>query len=215
MTFQFEDAGALDAGRLRTLFVRECAREGVLTTGTLLPTYAHDEEAVERTLRAFTPALERLREAIASGRKALSAGIHAGFEAARPNANGATGSLPAANIDTIREQPARLEIKGWLLLEDGPPDTIEAVAAGGETRTAVPVDRPDVGEVFPDVANAAAAGFALTLPATIFAPRGDYDFTLQARTRNQPVFSCRVVRSRNGGPSSSGEPRLEGDVLYV
>ena len=37
MTFQFADAGALDASRLRTLFVRECARNGVLTTGTLLP----------------------------------------------------------------------------------------------------------------------------------------------------------------------------------
>jgi len=214
MTFQFGDAGALDAGRLRTLFVRECAREGILTTGTLLPTYAHNEEAVERTLHAFTPALERVRDAIESGRETLYAGVRAGFDAVRSNPNGATASLPAATIDRIREQPARLELEGWLLLESGPPDTIEAIAPG-VTRTARRVDRPDVANVFPDVPGAAAAGFALTLPATIFAPEGDYDFTLQAGSRNQTEFRCRIVRSRNGGPSSPGAPRLEGGVLYV
>ena len=39
------------ADRLRTLFLQECAAHGVLTTGTLLPSYAHDDDAVERTSR--------------------------------------------------------------------------------------------------------------------------------------------------------------------
>jgi glutamate-1-semialdehyde 2,1-aminomutase len=212
MTFQFADAGALDAGRLRSLFVRECARNGVLTTGTLLPSYAHDEHAVEETTRAITSALERVVEAIRTGREALAGAVGAGFEGDRPAANGAPGGAPAGAIDTVRELPGRLEVSGWLLLEDGPPDSIEVVAPGGATRNVRQVGRPDVADAFPRVPNAAASGFTATLPATVFAPEGPYDFTIRGRRRARTSFRCRIVRSREG----SAEPRLEADgVLYI
>src|SRR4030095_2835076 len=97
--------------------------------------------------------------------------------------------------------PARLEVVGWLLLGDGPPDTIEAVATGGEKRTAARVDRPDVAEVFPAIPDAAGSGFRVTLPATIFAPQGDYDFTLQARRPGPPALRRPVVGRRTRATS--------------
>jgi glutamate-1-semialdehyde 2,1-aminomutase len=212
MTFEFADAGTLDAERLRSLFVRECARNGVLTTGTLLPSYAHDEHAVEQTARAIAIAVERVAEAIRSGREALGVAVEAGFEGHRRAANGAAGAVPAGAIETLRELPARLEVSGWLLLEDGPPDSIEVVSPGGATRQARHVERPDVADVFTRVRNASASGFAVTLPATIFAPEGAYDFTIRARRRARTSFRCRIVRRRGG----LAEPRLEADgALYI
>jgi glutamate-1-semialdehyde 2,1-aminomutase len=212
MTFEFADAGVLDATRLRSLFVRECARNGVLTTGTLLPSFAHDEHAVAETNQAITGALDRVVEAIRTGREALGMAVDAGFEGDRPAANGAAGAPPAGMIETLRELPGRLEVSGWLLLEDGPPDSVEAVAPGGAVRQARHLERQDVADTFSGVHNAAASGFAVTLPATVFAPEGVYDFTIRARRRARTSFRCRIVRSRGG----FAEPGLEADgVLYI
>jgi glutamate-1-semialdehyde 2,1-aminomutase len=213
LTFRFQEAGGLDPERLRMLFVRECAREGVLTTGTLLPSYAHDERAVERTTEAMTIALERTAEAIRSGHEALYAAVSAGFVG--KGANGAAG-VPAGAIEAIRDQPGRLEVSGWLLLSDGAPDSIEFVAPGGEVRRARQIARPDVADAYPKVRDAAGSGYQATLPAAVFATGDAYEFTIRARRRNRTAFRCRVVRSRKAPPTTTGAPRLDADgVLYA
>jgi glutamate-1-semialdehyde 2,1-aminomutase len=58
MTFAFGGAGPLSPIGLQTLFVQECLKRGVLTNGNLLPCYAHDDEAVEHSARAFAESLE-------------------------------------------------------------------------------------------------------------------------------------------------------------
>jgi glutamate-1-semialdehyde 2,1-aminomutase len=214
LTFRFDEGGGLDPERLRTLFVRECARNGVLTTGTLLPSYAHDDRAVERTTDALEVALERVAEAVRSGKEAIFEAVAGGF-VGKPAANGSSGA-PAGAIEAIRDQPGRLEVTGWLLLQDGPADSIEFVAPGGEVRIARQVVRQDVGEVFPKVREAVGSGFSATLPATVFATADAYDFTIRGRRRNRTAFRCRVVRSRKAPPTPSGAPRLEPDgVLYA
>ena len=215
LTFRFQEAGGLDPERLRMLFVRECARNGVLTTGTLLPSYAHDDHAVERTTDAIEAALERVAETVRSGQEALFGAVAAGFVGKGEAANGSAG-VPGGAIEAIRDQPGRLEVTGWLLLQDGPADSIEFVAPGGEVRIARQVVRPDVGEVFPKVRDAVGSGFSATLPATVFATADAYDFTIRGRRRNRTAFRCRVVRSRKAPPTPSGAPRLEPDgVLYA
>ncbi len=201
MTFQFEEVGPLDAARLQTIFVRECAREGVLTTGTVLPSYAHDDEAVKHTVTAFTKALERVHAAIDAGREVLGAAVGAGFTGSPRD--GSMGP-PAGCIDLIREVPGGLQLAGWLLLPDGPPDVVEVVGPAGEVRLARGVERPDVEEVFPKVRNARRSGFEITLPATIFAAGDSFDFTIRARRRARTSFRCHIVRSRKGQPSPSG-----------
>jgi glutamate-1-semialdehyde 2,1-aminomutase len=211
MSFQFEGAGALDSERLKSIFVRECARHGVLTTGTLLPTYAHDESAVDSTVAVFKEALEHIAESVKAGRQVLADAVGNGFTRRRSGSGRRASELPAGSIDLIREHPGRLEVEGWLLLSDGPPDVIEVLGPGGEIRPARPLSRPDVGEVFPGVANAAAGGFRFVLPASVFAPGGDYEFTIRARRRTRTAFRCSVVRSRTGPPTPSGAPRLADD----
>ena len=211
LTFSFQETAGLDAQRLRLLFVREVAREGVLTTGTLLPSFAHDERAVERTTEAMTAALERVAAATRSAQAALAAAVSAGFGAS--GSNGAAG--PAGSIDAIRDLPGRLEVSGWLLLADGPPDSVEFVASGGEVRLARQIPRPDLASAYPKAGDA-ARGFEVTLPATVFATEDAYDFTIRGRRRNSTAFHCRIVRSRKAPPGPTGAPRLEADgVLYA
>ena len=54
MTFGFGDHAALPPERLEALFLTICAENGVLTNINILPSYAHDAEALELTAAAFT-----------------------------------------------------------------------------------------------------------------------------------------------------------------
>jgi hypothetical protein len=112
--------------------------------------------------------------------------VRAGFAA---DARGATGFL-----DAVRAGRGTLEITGWLLLPDGPPELVEAISADGVTAVAAGADRPDLAAAHPHIPHARGAGFHLTLPARAFAPEGDYAFTLRAALRGREVFYCRAVR---------------------
>ena len=47
MTIEFHDCGELPQASIRNLFLQECLKRGVMTNGTLLPNYAHDDRAIE------------------------------------------------------------------------------------------------------------------------------------------------------------------------
>jgi len=64
MSFAFSPAGGITAIGLQTLFVQECLKHGVLTNGNLLPSEAHDDEAIAVSKIAFDRALAVLRQAI-------------------------------------------------------------------------------------------------------------------------------------------------------
>ena len=67
MTFQFQSVGRITPLGSMTLFVQECLKHGVLTNGNILPSYAHDDRAVEETAAAFDLALAVVGEAHAIG----------------------------------------------------------------------------------------------------------------------------------------------------
>jgi hypothetical protein len=64
------------------------------------------------------------------------------------------------------EAGPKLEIVGWVLGQGAPAVEVEVRAEGSVAgRTPVAIDRPDVAEKFPDVVEAATAGFRLELMA--------------------------------------------------
>ena len=62
-TFHFEPLAELSEHLQLTLFLQECLVRGVLHNGHLLPSYAHAEADVERTLEVFAQALETVARA--------------------------------------------------------------------------------------------------------------------------------------------------------
>ncbi len=67
LDISFGPSGSLSALGLQTLFVQELLRHGVLSNGSLLASYAHDDAAVEQTVRAFHHGLEVVGRASVRG----------------------------------------------------------------------------------------------------------------------------------------------------
>jgi Aminotransferase class-III len=197
MTFEF--GGRQGGGeRLLALFLQECAARGVLTNGTLLPSYAHDETAVERTLEAFAAALDTIANAgaVAAGRTLAAHGF----------------------LDAMLERDGGLQVAGWLLVDDRCPDSVEFVAPDGDTLTAERVERPGVARAHPGVPDAAASGYAAFLSRDAFQRNGAWEFDLRARHGGAVVFECSVarrVRPDGAEPALPAPYDITGGSLYV
>jgi glutamate-1-semialdehyde aminotransferase len=205
LTFLFEQQGGVRADRLHTLFLQECAAHGLITSGTLLPSYAHDEDAVKRSLEAFGQALDAVAGAIQSE------------SASSVSANGRT-RVARGFIDGMQERDDSLEVAGWLLVDDRCPEVIELVAPGGEVIKADPVERAGVAETYPDVERAEHSGYRAVLPAAAFRASDCWEFELRARCDGEVVFTCAVGRRLRSNGDAPGLPAPYGvadGALYV
>ena len=212
MAFAFEHDAGVEAGQAQALFLEQCARDGILTNGSLMPSLAHDDGAVARTLAAFTAAAARVGGVVGAGRSTIGASMAHYFS----QSDDADGGSANGFLDSVWVEHGRLRLCGWMLLDDGPPDAIEAVAADGTVAVATREQRPDLAQAYPTTAGAESAGFTLSLPAREFAPEGDYAFTLRARQGDRERFACSAVRLRDEHRAADHHPtRGEDGVLHL
>ena len=200
MTFAFHNDAGIEAEQAQALFLEHCAREGVLTNGNLMPTLAHGDEALARTLGAFERALSAVTEVVREGKRAIGGAMRGGFAA------DGIGFL-----DSVRAEPGHLFACGWMLLDDGPPDVVEAIGRDGARAVAERERRPDLADAHPAIPDAGTGGFRLTLPARDFASDGDYAFTLRGLRGDREVFACRAVRARAGHRAADHHPTRGAD----
>jgi SAM-dependent methyltransferase len=94
---------------------------------------------------------------------------------------------------------AKLAIVGWVLGRDSPAIGVEIVSGGSVAgRASVVLDRPDVAERFPDVKEAATAGFQLELSAQ---GRGESELQVWAQLKDrsrEPLGRVVVKAGRRG-----------------
>jgi len=213
MTFGFIEENGWSPDRQRELFVQECLKRGVFTNGNLLASHAHDEAAVERTLAGLDGALDVLALALRGhAREARPVG---GAPNA-PRAIGATGFL-----ESFVERDDRLELGGWMLLDDGPPEGVTLRARDGSEVRATMIARPDLGKAFPHIPRAHMSGYSLATPAKLFRKAGargqdEYDFMLCGMRGAEVAFRCRVVCRRTAAQAALAGPMSTADgVLYL
>ncbi|MEL6421160.1 MAG: aminotransferase class III-fold pyridoxal phosphate-dependent enzyme, partial [Pseudomonadota bacterium] len=65
--FQFRDAGGVDAMALKTLFMQECQRRGVLNVGLHFVSYAHTRGDIDEALGAYDEVFAVLAQAVRAG----------------------------------------------------------------------------------------------------------------------------------------------------
>lgn len=151
--------------RLMNRFCLEASKRGVLTDGWLQPNAAHDDEAIAATVTALGGAL------IASCQ-----GLH------EPSRDQAETCLPANGfLEFAQVEDGWLNLRGWLLLADGAPDSIAFVATNNLAAAAKCVFRPDLQSGYFEQPTAALAGFMGKLPAAAFVTDGQMVFTIVAR----------------------------------
>ncbi len=127
--------------------------------------------------------------------------MHRGF------ADGGAGFL-----DAVRAEPARLLVSGWLLLDDGPPDVVEAVGADGGTHGGRVGSLARISQqltrAFPVQVKAGSTSRCLRATS----PRhGDYAFTLRALRDDQEAFACPAVRRDADHRTADHHPTLGED----
>jgi hypothetical protein len=195
MSVHFEPVGSRTSRDLCELFLQECMKRGVLTTGHFLASYAHDEKALGRTSDCVGGAIAVVADALASERAGRPG----------PRACRSSGYLNVA----LEPHSDELRIWGWMLLEHRAADSVEIVAPDGSRLPADLVARPELAVLYPNIAGAGGGGYQAKLPASKFAPNGLWTFTICASSEERVAFLCRV---RQRSPSSfPGEPRSTSD----
>ena len=212
MTFQFHECGSLPQANIRTLFLQECLKNGVIANGTIFPNYAHDDAAIETTLAVFELCLESVARAIESHK----------IDSSRPSSGSPDGPRAFVSngfLELFEKKNNLINLHGWMLLEDGAADSIELVSADGDTIPARCCDRPDLKNAFPDHASAGHAGYQATLPEKLFKNNKEqYEFTIIAKRGHQVAFRCLVVKQNVGGSpliQSNGPFSTNDGVLYI
>ncbi len=158
MTIRFQDVGPFPSAYLLGLFITSCLQHGVVTSGTLLPSFAHDDSALERTCGAIRKSLRTVAETIRIG-------VFRGWVLpADPNVEG--------YFDGVERVRGELEVSGWLLIEKRPAETIEFESTDGTRVAAHAVVRPDVAAAVDGGVAARNAGFRarLALPEAAGSP---------------------------------------------
>jgi glutamate-1-semialdehyde aminotransferase len=206
MTAVFDPVPALDPDAMRALFVQECLKRGVFTNGNMLPSFAHDDVAIERTIEGVDGAVAVLAEAIRRG--AICDERPQGGAMFAPRAMAATGF-----VEGWRENRERIQLNGWILLPEAAPTAITVRTCGAEIH-ASEVPRPDLAGAFPTVRNAGRAGFVVELPRDLSPNAREDELTLCAWRGDQLAFRCKVVRSRTGSPDTPGPWSISDGVLY-
>ena len=184
-------------------------KHGVITNGTLLPNFAHDQASIDESMVAFEAALSVVAEAIKTGQ----------FSDSRPHGGSPTGPRAFVSngfLEAINMDGQFLIVHGWMLLEDGAPDSVELVSAEGELIPARCELRQDIEAAFPDQPSANLAGYKATLPASAYTTsENQYEFTIVAKRGSEVAFRCLVVQQdifneNLGGPFSTND-----GVLYI
>jgi hypothetical protein len=137
------------AAYLLGLFITSCLEHGVVTSGTLLASFAHDDSALERTSDA-------IRKSLRTVAKTIRAGVFRGWV------------LPGDPVvegyfDLVERVSGKLEVSGWLLIEGNPAEAIEFESTDGIRVAAEVVSRPDVAAAMGGAVAAENAGFRARL----------------------------------------------------
>jgi glutamate-1-semialdehyde 2,1-aminomutase len=195
LTLGFEPSGEHPWERIRAMFLREAMRHGLITTGVLLPSYAHDDRAVEESLEAMGRALQDVAAQL-EGRSPVS--VHAfGGSPFGPRSYQATGFLDRLSIG-----PDEVELTAWIHFDDRHPASVELVAPDGSSTPTTRIEDPFL------------ARFRAVAPRGALQTDEGVAFTLRARSESGEIWECAVLVAGPIEPDHRPFP-LDDGVLYL
>lgn len=151
LALQFDEHSFLTSEQLRAAFCMMALEHGLITHGEFWPNAAHDGDSLFDTIRA----LERTMESLVAWIDNM------------PEPEDAIGEPLSkfelrGRIDSLNMVRKTIVLAGWILI-DGRPVELSAVAEDGTRYEAEDVLRSDLESAMPTVAQAANAGFKLSM----------------------------------------------------
>jgi glutamate-1-semialdehyde aminotransferase len=144
----FADRGDFPGDYLRGVFLTDCLRRGVITGPTMLPSYAHDDAAIAKTIAVFRESLEVVARLV---EQPFRGWVLPG----EPDLLGFVDSIAGHHVG------------GWLFVNGGAAEELTASTLDGTLVAIARVDRQDVAAVYPQVGHAASSGFTFHAPAAV------------------------------------------------
>jgi hypothetical protein len=114
-------------------------------------------------------------------------------------------------LDAINHEDHSMIVQGWMMLEDGAPDSVALVSPNGDVVEATQRERPDLVPHYPKDPTAVHAGYEAVVPRSKFRKGNRYEFMIVARRGKYVAFECQVVKKRadleglTGGPHMTNE----------
>lgn len=210
MSFVFQNQNGMNWQALRSIFVLECLKNGILTNGNIFPSYAHDEEAIAQTVTAFEKSLQRVRKAIDASSEAATSGADYAFDASSVEIKGC--------VDAVERYPDKMIVSGWALVDGAVLDGLHVAFEDGTIVESEVNPRPDLAKAFPKVAHATKAGFKISIPK---GPNGEAEsrFRLIGKVGSVERFHCLVVdetlKSQPNQPPVKGPHWFRDGVLFI
>jgi glutamate-1-semialdehyde 2,1-aminomutase len=197
LELEFGDVGYVPKRAALGLFVQGCLERGIITNGLILPTAAHDNQAIDATIRAAQEALRIIRLAADGNREVIPP----------PFGPSTIGFLHSAEIvDGV------LQLTGWILPLEGPPDSVELVDSTGTTAEATLGPWPGVAQAYPSIPNAERSGWSVKIPVKTSGPA---TWTLRAWRGGKLVYRGRIVSGMRSYKRSFARELKDGHVVEI
>lgn len=112
------------------------------------------------------------------------------------------GPLRGASVDSPtvgrKMAAAAIEISGWALGEEGPPEAIEVSAGEEVLALGVQQEREDLAGAFPEVPGASMAGFAIDVDGSLLPAESELGVAARAGKETIPLARIRLRRYWRG-----------------
>lgn len=194
MTFAFPAFGPYPSDYLLGVFITECLERGVITNGTMLASYAHDDDAMARTIEAVNGALESLADATVKQKVPV-------------------WTLPGVPpvdgyVEDVNPDGELLRIRGWVLINSEAADEIACQLPDGMEAAVDQTSRGDVAAVFPNSRNALLCGFSVNVPVTT-------STVVMSIRRGTATTHCALQRNSDAGPFRGPIRIVPGGAIWL
>ena len=197
MAFRFAAQNGRHPKELKSIFILECLKHGILTNGNILPTFAHDRAAIDQSMEVFSKAILKVRDAFESSSNVTSK-TALPHDASSLKVKGVLGGVKYLSQRTV--------FFGWLFVDGQAADRLEFELEDGSKITAQRVSRADLDENFPNILNARSAGFRCEIENTGESKR-HRRVVLVATVGGVERFHCLIVDDSQPDESSSDQPK--------
>lgn len=211
LSLKFADDELYLQSDMRRLFSLLALENGLITHGEFWPTASHCDQSIDTTIRALESTLTSFAKTLEEKRPRVKSLTSVNDT---PKQKESLSSLlyrteVRGRIDSLMMVRKTLVATGWILVADEKLDELVAYLDDGTELVAEYVERLDLADAFPNLEDAAKAGFTISLPVESI--KRPSRFLLAGKSRGKVVYQTLLIHEpdkQTSGPYPFGEETI-------